>query len=61
MIVTKISVMIGGVYVVMSLVLPILLIVYPTMIKHIVFMNVCKIYVTFDTRTRLDVLSVIYV
>jgi hypothetical protein len=40
----KISAVLAGLYILVSLTLPIVLIVYPSIIKHIVFMNFCKIY-----------------
>jgi len=38
----KISLILGGTYIFISITLPILLLAYPKVVKHLVFLNICE-------------------
>jgi hypothetical protein len=44
----KIGIVIVGLYVLASTIIPIVLLIYPTIVKHIVFMNMSKLIFCID-------------
>ena len=44
----KIGILIGGLYIVASTIIPIVLFIYPTIVKHIVFLNMSMLIFSID-------------